>query len=199
MMILHKMQHPLKAARLAVTFVLLVSIGLVGCDTNEATITNDEISIYERLTILNETGTLRTLVETTPADAPLSDTFSDPNAGPFTLFAPTSTAISAGLGALDGNDNDTVVGDEITPAQLATVLEYHTLQGVTLSGDLSGSQTVSTLAGEELVIETSTVEGELQITLNNGQAQVVIALADIEASNGAVHVIDGLLIPPSLQ
>lgn len=198
MMILHKM-HPLKAARLAVMFVLLVSIGLVGCDTNEATITNDEISIFERLTILDETGTLESLVATTPADAPLSETFSDPDAGPFTLFAPTSTAIGNALAALDANGNGTVVGDEITPAQLATILEYHTLQGVTLAGDLSESQTVSTLAGEDLLIETATVNGELQITLNDGQAQVVIALADIEASNGAVHVINGLLIPPSLQ
>ncbi|PEN13374.1 Nex18 symbiotically induced protein [Longibacter salinarum] len=170
----------------------------MGCDeTADPTITNSEINIAERLNILNETGTLASLVSAYPADTPLAETFKDDSAGPFTVFAPTSGAINATLASLDADGDGVVVGDELTEAQLVEILQYHVVASETFSEDLGSSQQVQTLNGEELTITSGTANGETVIEIN-GDAQVVIDLADIEASNGVVHVIDGLLIPPGL-
>ena len=66
---------------------------------------------------------------------------------------------------------------------------YHVVEGQILSGDLEeGTQTVTTLQGAELEVEVSD-EGVMV-----GEAQVVEA--DVEAANGVIHVIDGVLMPP---
>ncbi|MBW1296923.1 fasciclin domain-containing protein [Aquimarina litoralis] len=100
--------------------------------------------------------------------------------GPFTVFAPTNDAFAA-LDEIPGGD------------ALTEVLLYHVAAGKFSAEDLIAGQTVTTVQGDEVTIEM--VDGEVFL---NGSIKVL--LADIEASNGIVHVIDGvLLLPADLQ
>lgn len=108
----------------------------------------------------------------------------------FTVFAPTNDAFAAALEALGLSS----VGDLPTEV-LTTVLMYHAVDGVTTAADLveMGSGTIVTLSGEEISFEV--VDGE--VVLNGGLAKVV--MADVMGTNGVIHVIDGVLIPPSIM
>ena len=103
--------------------------------------------------------------------------------GPFTVFAPTNAAFDA-LGAdviaalLEAGNVDLLSG----------ILGFHVVPGVAaFSGDLTDGQMVTTLAGEQLTIGV----GGGGVTVNG----VSVVLADVPASNGVVHVIDGVLVP----
>jgi uncharacterized surface protein with fasciclin (FAS1) repeats len=101
--------------------------------------------------------------------------------GAFTVFAPTNDAFAA-----LGSDLDAVLADN---ELLTKVLLYHVLDSevasetaVTLDG-----QTVETLAGDSF--EVSVKDGSLYIN------DAMVVIADIEASNGVIHVIDAVLLP----
>ncbi len=98
-------------------------------------------------------------------------------AGPFTVFAPTNEAFAA-LPAVP------------TGQELIDVLTYHVIPSQVLSGDLQASQTVTTLNGATVDI---TVSGDT-VTING---TVEVSRADLQANNGVIHVIDGVLLPPS--
>lgn len=108
----------------------------------------------------------------------------------FTIFAPTNDAFAPMFEAL----GVTSVG-ELDPELLTLVLMYHAVDGATLSSALveAGSGTIMTLAGEEISYEV--VDGV--VVLNGGEATVV--MADVMGTNGVIHVIDGVLVPPSLM
>jgi transforming growth factor-beta-induced protein len=115
-------------------------------------------------------------VLTLPDYAPVLAALS--GAGPFTVFAPTNEAFeAAGVNVSD-------------VAAVTAVLQYHVVAGAIPSSALKPTQSVATLQGEEVVV-TVTPEG----VFVNGDAKVVIA--DVTASNGVVHVIDAVLMPPS--
>ncbi|MEM6281799.1 MAG: fasciclin domain-containing protein, partial [Chloroflexota bacterium] len=114
--------------------------------------------------------------------------------GELTVFAPTDDAFAAALEAL-GLSAEELLADTET---LTTILTYHVLDGavdstafVELLAD--GPVEVEMLSGEMLMAEL--VDGT--IVLNGGQATV--AAADVMADNGIIHVIDGVLLPPSMQ
>ena len=98
--------------------------------------------------------------------------------GPFTVFAPTNAAF-AKLAALPNGET------------LKKILLYHVVAGEFSASDLKKNKTLETLAGES--VKVGFVRGELIL---NDSVRVVIK--DIKASNGIVHVIDSVLIPPSL-
>lgn len=108
----------------------------------------------------------------------------------FTVFAPTNDAFAAVLEAL----GLTSVG-ELPADVLTTVLMYHLVDGATWSAALveAGSGTIVTLSGEEIAFEV--VDGA--VVLNGGEATVI--MADVPGTNGVIHVIDGVLLPPSLM
>jgi len=96
--------------------------------------------------------------------------------GPFTVFAPSNSAFQQ----IDVND---LTSDSDL---LTKVLTYHVVQGEITAGDIQDGQTVETLQGETL-----------RFSLNNGGVQVNganVTTADLQASNGVVHVIDGVLL-----
>ena len=97
--------------------------------------------------------------------------------GPFTVFAPTNEAFA-----------NAELGDQ----DLAEVLQYHVIPNEVLSGDLQPAQTVETLQGEELTIEAA--DGSVTITDNSGQTYEVTE-ADLQGTNGIVHIINGVLNP----
>lgn len=103
--------------------------------------------------------------------------------GPFTVFAPNNASFE-GLD-LSG----------LSQEQLQDILTYHVLPNKVLSGDLSSSQTVTTVNGAELTIEVS---GEGGVLLTDQQGNVYqVTEADLEGTNGVVHIIDGVLMPSS--
>lgn len=122
---------------------------------------------------------LSTLVTAVTA-ADLAETLS--GKGPFTVFAPSNTAFGkVPKATLDGLLKPTAKAD------LTKVLTYHVVAGEYMAKDLKNGQKLKTVQGEELMV---TVAGS-KVTV--GGATVVTA--DVDASNGVVHVIDTVLMP----
>lgn len=106
------------------------------------------------------------------------------NAGPFTVFAPTNAAF-------DKLPSGTVAG-LLKPEKkddLADILQYHVSVGVYKPEQLQDGQTLGQVNGGNITI--SKKDGKIIV---NGTATVV---ASIPASNGIIHVIDGVLLPPA--
>ena len=105
------------------------------------------------------------------------------NAGPLTVFAPTNTAFD--------NLPEGVVSDLLKPEnkdKLAHIITYHAAPGTYKGSMIKGVMGIGQATGDKVNVEV--VEGE---TFVNG-AKV---LGTVEASNGVVHVIDAVLLPPS--
>jgi uncharacterized surface protein with fasciclin (FAS1) repeats len=125
--------------------------------------------------------------------AGLTDALADPNAT-LTVFAPTNEAFAAALDAL-GLTAEELLADTET---LTAILTYHVLGDVVTSGDIisvgTEEVTVEALGGEDLTVVVTDGGG---VTFRDQDATVTTA--DVEASNGVIHVIDGVLLPPSLS
>ena len=100
-----------------------------------------------------------------------------------TVFAPTDDAFGK-LGVTADNVGD-VDFEAAVGASLAEILTYHVTPGRRYSESVVNAESLPTLNGQEVDVDGT--------TLNDGQADIVGT--DIEASNGVVHVIDGVLLP----
>ncbi|WP_375258555.1 fasciclin domain-containing protein [Citreimonas sp.] len=125
-----------------------------------------------------EAGNFTTLVAAVEA-AGLVDTLK--GEGPFTVFAPTDEAFAA---LPEGTVDDLLL--EENRDQLVSILTYHVVPGAVMSGDLSDGMTAETVEGSEVTIST---EGGVMVN------DATVTTADIEASNGVIHVIDSVLMP----
>ena len=106
--------------------------------------------------------------------------------GPITVFAPTDAAFAA----LPAGTVESLLKPE-NKDKLVSILTYHVVDGKTKSKDLAGKQlNVTTLNGAALAIDGAN-------GVKVGNANVVTA--DIYASNGVIHVIDTVLLPPAAQ
>lgn len=143
------------------------------------TLVPDEQDIVE---LAQATPDLSILVEAVVA-ANLVDTLKGP--GPFTVFAPTNAAFEALLAELGITKEELLARGD-----LAAILTYHVANGKTLAADLSDGQTIPTVQGEDIVVDIT----ESIVTLN-GISEVTAT--DILASNGVVHLIDTVLLPPA--
>ena len=105
--------------------------------------------------------------------------------GPYTVFAPTDEAFKK----LPAGTVETLLKPE-NKAQLAKVLTYHVVAGNVMSGDLKGKTT-----------NAKTVEGSaVRIDASGNTVKVddaVVTQADVNASNGVIHVIDSVIMPKS--
>ena len=102
--------------------------------------------------------------------------------GPFTVFAPTDEAFAA----LPEGTLESLLED---PEALAEILTYHVVSGSVLAADVVGLDSATSVQGEDISIEV--VDGGVVL---NGSANVVAT--DVMASNGVVHVIDAVILPP---
>lgn len=127
-------------------------------------------------------GRFETLVAAVTA-ADLVDTLK--GEGPFTVFAPTDDAFAA----LPEGTVAALLEDIPT---LTDILLYHVVPGKALAADVVGLESVTTVQGTDISIEV-TDEG----VILNGNVKVIIT--DIEASNGVIHVIDGVLMPDMMM
>ncbi|MDJ0665227.1 MAG: fasciclin domain-containing protein [Acidimicrobiia bacterium] len=103
--------------------------------------------------------------------------------GPFTVFAPTDEAFAA----LPEGTLESLLED---PEALAEILTYHVVSGEVLAADVVGLDAATTVQGSDISIEV--VDGGVVL---NGSSNVVAT--DVLASNGVVHVIDAVILPPA--
>lgn len=126
-----------------------------------------------------DAGSFNTLVAAVKA-AGLVNTLQGP--GPFTVFAPTDAAFAK----LPAGTVENLLKPE-NKKQLVAILTYHVVAGKVMSKDLAGKKTMA-----------KSVEGSaISVDATNGVMidNATVVKADIEASNGVIHVIDSVIMP----
>ncbi|WP_345324497.1 fasciclin domain-containing protein [Candidatus Villigracilis proximus] len=126
-------------------------------------------------------GRFTTLVAAVGA-AELVDTLK--GEGPFTVFAPTDDAFAA----LPAGTVDELLKPE-NKQQLTDILLYHVVSGKVMAADVTALTSATTVLGKDVAIKVDM--GNVYIN----EAKVIIT--DIETSNGVIHVIDAVLLPPA--
>ncbi|MEL7167286.1 MAG: fasciclin domain-containing protein [Pseudomonadota bacterium] len=123
-------------------------------------------------------GSFETLVAAVQA-AGLVDTLKGD--GPFTVFAPTDAAFAA---LPEGTVESLLLPEN--KDQLVAILTYHVVPGKVMSTDLQDDMEAATVQGESIMID-----------LDNGVMidNASVTTADIETSNGVIHVIDSVILP----
>ena len=158
----------------ALALFLSASLVLTGCDDDDddgGMGTMPDQTITELAANNSDLSTLVSALQ----QAGLADDLE--GQGPFTVFAPTNAAFN-------GIDADELTSDD---ALLEEVLQYHVVAGQEIaSGDIEDGDTVQTLQGETL---TFSVDGGT-VRVNGATVQT----PDVQASNGIVHTIDGVLL-----
>jgi uncharacterized surface protein with fasciclin (FAS1) repeats len=101
--------------------------------------------------------------------------------GPFTVFAPTNEAFAK----VPKDQLDALLGDK---AALTQVLTYHVVPGKVMAADVVKITEAETLQGQPLKIAVE----DGKVTVNG----VNVVKTDIDCTNGVIHVIDGVLLPP---
>ena len=109
--------------------------------------------------------------------------------GPFTVFAPSDDAFAA----LPEGTVDTLLQDPT--GDLADILTYHVVEGAVMADDIAGldGQQVTTVNGATATVNVAD-DGSVSLTDATGN-EVAVVETDIEASNGVIHVLDGVLMP----
>jgi uncharacterized surface protein with fasciclin (FAS1) repeats len=100
-------------------------------------------------------------------------------AGPFTVFAPTNDAFAK----IPADTLAVVLADK---AKLTSILTYHVVSGKVMSADVANLTEATTVQGEKVKIDASN-----GVMINDAK----VVTADIECTNGVIHVIDTVLMP----
>ena len=143
-----------------------------------------EDAMMEKKTIVDiaaADGRFNTLVAAVGA-AGLAETLS--GEGPFTVFAPTDDAFAA----LPAGTVESLLLPENKQA-LTDILLYHVASGKVMAADVVTLTSVPTLLGKDVTVTVK----DGKVFLND---TVEVIITDIEASNGVIHVIDAVLLPP---
>jgi len=101
--------------------------------------------------------------------------------GPFTVFAPTDAAFAK----LPAGTVEALLADK---EALIRVLTYHVVAGKVMAADVVGLSTAETVAGISAPIEVKT--GKVYV------AGAEVSATDVAASNGVIHIIDSVMLPP---
>ena len=147
-----------------------IVVALSGCATSPS-----PVSISETIAGNPQLSTLNSLV----VKAGLVDTLK--GAGPFTVFAPSNEAFAR-------VPAKTLADIGADPARLKAVLTYHVVPGKVMAMDVKSNSNVKTVNGANVAVSKA---GEF-VTVEDGLVQK----ADLNATNGVVHIIDSVLIPP---
>jgi len=159
--------------------------GSMNTDKNIVEVAQDtpELSNLVSALILADTDTDSNLVSTLSGN------------GPFTVFAPTNQAFVDLLTQLDGFNSLSDFDTEEGKAMLTTILQYHVVSGAAVTSDqLSDNQEVATVQGETVMVDLTDGVRIEDATEN----AALVMTADIEASNGVIHIIDKILLPQAI-
>ena len=154
-----------------------LAAGIVAAVTLTSAFAANALNIVE--TAVNA-GQFKTLVAAVQA-ADLGGALSGP--GPFTVFAPTDEAFAK----LPAGTVDDLLKPE-NRDKLIAVLKYHVVSGTVMAADIAGKKSnVTTLQGSDISVDA--VSGGVMIN------DATVTTADIQASNGVIHVIDKVILP----
>jgi uncharacterized surface protein with fasciclin (FAS1) repeats len=109
--------------------------------------------------------------------------------GPFTVFAPTNAA----FGKLPAGTVDTLVKPENKPT-LTKILTYHVVPGKLEASQLTDGKKLKTVEGEELTVRRT---GDKVTIVDAKGGASTVTIADVNQSNGVIHVVDTVLMPAS--
>lgn len=172
-------------------FKTVLTLSLLLCLSSFASCSDDDVIDEKQKDIVelaSATSTLSTLVSAVQKAGLVDALKAD---GSFTVFAPTNDAFQA---LLDSNNSWNSL-DDIPVETLKTVLMFHVLTSKVKSTDLSNVY-VNTLAtgpnDENLSLQVETTGG---VEFNGDSKPVTV---DVEASNGVVHIIDKVMLPPNV-
>jgi transforming growth factor-beta-induced protein len=161
-------------------FATIAAFTFTSCEDE---VMDPPVELESIVTIAQETSSLSILVEALTKFPDLVSALSAD--GDYTVFAPTNDAFVALLGVIGQTSLD-----DIPEAVLERVLKYHVISGAALmSTDLSDGQEAGTLLSAEDMITVGISGGNVSIN------DVRVSIANIEATNGVVHVIDQVLVP----
>jgi uncharacterized surface protein with fasciclin (FAS1) repeats len=166
------------------TFVALITLGLAPfstlADTCSASQTSYTATKKTIVGVAASTGTFNTLVAAVKAADLVKVLESD---GPFTVFAPTDEAFAK----LPKGTVETLLKPE-NRDKLVAILKYHVVPGKVTSSDVKPGK-AKTASGKELTL--ALVDGKVKVD------QATVIKADVDASNGVIHVIDQVVLPQS--
>ncbi|MEM9954307.1 MAG: fasciclin domain-containing protein [Chloroflexota bacterium] len=166
--------------------LIMASVAIVGVQAQEEDTDEATTNIVD---LASQTDDLSTLVAAVQAaDPAILETLSDED-GTFTVFAPTNQAFENLIATL-GIDAETLLADD----SLTTILQYHVVAGEVLSDALAEQDGgfVETILPDNFIGVSIADDGT--VVLND---VVTVTTADIDASNGVVHLIDDVLLPQS--
>ena len=184
--------------------ILLLVVSTFSCTPEGANKDLGKKSIADIVAVTPDFSSLKEALDITG----LTTTFQA--AGDYTLFAPNNTAFSTVLGGLSVADFNTA-----NPGVLANVLKYHVLTSKALSTSFTNNMVVTTLLGKnfKVIITPNTDPISLYytnnvITLNNldidpmsatpnTQFTANVIARDVACTNGIIHPIDAVMIPPT--
>jgi uncharacterized surface protein with fasciclin (FAS1) repeats len=153
-----------------------------GCSKSSTRLANSPNKTSTLVDIAASDSSFTTLVEALQA-AELTETLS--GKGPFTVFAPTNEAFAA----LPKGTLEKLLQPE-NQKTLQKILTYHVVSGNVLSKDLRSGD-VATVEGSSVAVKVR--NGKVKV--NNAN----VVSADIKGTNGVIHVIDRVILPPDLK
>lgn len=166
----------------AVAVAIALTLSACGSESEEAIeTTTEKMAAGTIVEVASAAGNFSTLVAAVTA-ADLVETLS--GTGPFTVFAPTDDAFAA----LPAGVLDALLLPE-NKALLAQILTYHVLSGMVTAADVMDGD-VATVEGQ--TVKLSTADG---VTVNGAK----VVSADVAASNGVIHAIDAVILPPGVD
>jgi len=166
----------------AVAVAIALTLSACGSDAETASDTMEQTKdVGTIVDVASANENFSTLVAAVSA-ADLVETLS--GTGPFTVFAPTNDAFAA----LPAGVLDALLLPE-NKAVLAQILTYHVVAGKVMAADVTDSD-VATVEGS--TIKLSTMNG----VMVNG---ATVVTADVEATNGVIHAIDAVILPPGVD
>ena len=170
-----------RSAFAALAVVAALTLSACGSDAETASETTEVTAPGTIVDVAVGAGNFTTLVAAVTA-AELVETLS--GEGPFTVFAPTDEAFAA----LPAGVLDALLLPE-NKATLVKILTYHVVSGMVMAADVTDSD-VATVEGQ--TIKLATMGG---VTVNGA----TVVAADVMASNGVIHAIDAVILPPDVD
>jgi len=164
------------------------AVAVAGCGSSSSSTTTSSTAMTTQTatgniaTVASTNSNLTTLVAALKAGdlvATLQGT------GPYTVFAPTNAAFASIQPTVDS------LLKPANKSKLQSVLKYHVVPGIYMAADLKDGQLLKTAEGETL-----------KVSIKNGVVKIngaTVVTADVPASNGVVHVINGVLVPKAAQ
>ena len=162
--------------------LLLLVGGLGVSNANAQAAANDSTNVVEVAVSAEGFDTLVAALQATGLDQALQ------GEGPFTILAPTDEAFAA-----LGDELDRLLEEE-NLNELAEILSYHVIPAEAFAEDVVGMSEAPTALGPNVGISVD----EGTVTLSGANSAQVVQ-TDIDASNGVIHVIDTVLLPPSSE